>query len=65
MNEHSITLQIQRLGRQANTTAREVVDHGFQLGLLLIAVLLAGLVVVGLLYTFLAQKFRQQHPPAK
>ncbi|PWU13622.1 MAG: hypothetical protein C5B50_19025 [Verrucomicrobia bacterium] len=51
--------EIQRLTRQADADMQKVVDHGFRLCLVLIAVLLIGAVVTGLLYTFLAQKLKQ------
>jgi hypothetical protein len=48
--------QMQQLGAQAGADLQKVVDHGFRLGLVLIAVLLAGAVVAGLVYRFFAQK---------
>jgi hypothetical protein len=51
---------IQRLRQQADAEAQELVNHTFRLGLVLIAVLLAGSVLAGLLYTFLAQKLKQR-----
>jgi tetrahydromethanopterin S-methyltransferase subunit B len=51
--------KIQGLSRQAGADAQKLVDHGFWLGLVLIAVLLSGSVLAGLLYTFLAQQLKQ------
>jgi hypothetical protein len=51
--------EMQRLSRQAATDLRKEVDHGFRLGLVLIAVLLAGAVPAGLLYTFFARKLKE------
>jgi hypothetical protein len=50
---------IQRLSHQTVADAQKVVDHGFRLGLVLIAVLLTGSVLAALLYTFIAQKLKQ------
>jgi hypothetical protein len=48
--------QVQVLGAQAGSDLQKVVDHGFRLGLVLIAAFLAGAVVAGLAYRFLAEK---------
>jgi hypothetical protein len=49
---------IERLSQQADAEANNIVNHSFWIGLALIAVLLIGSVLAGLLYTFLAQKLR-------
>jgi hypothetical protein len=51
--------EIQRLSQQAGADVQKAVDHGFRLGLVLIAVLLAGAVLAGLLYRFLAEKLKR------
>src|SRR5262249_42388194 len=58
------TPEIQHLGQKATANMTEVVDHGFRLGLILIAVLLAGSVVAGLLFRFLWEKlgYRRSGP---
>ena len=50
--------QIKRLGQAATGDAQKVVDRAFHLGLVLIAVLLAGLVVAGLVYRFFAERMK-------
>jgi hypothetical protein len=51
--------QIQRLSQQASDDMQKVVDHGFRLGLVLIALLLGGAVLAGLAYRFLAEKLKR------
>jgi hypothetical protein len=51
--------ELQRLDRQATADLQKVLNHGFWLGLLLIAILLIGSVLAGLLYTFLARKLKR------
>ena len=51
---------IQRLSRQASADLEKVVDRGFRLGLVLIAVLLTGAVLAGLVYTFFAEKLKRR-----
>lgn len=51
--------EIQRLSRQASADLEKVVDRGFRLGLVLIAVLLTGAVLAGLLYRFFAEKLKR------
>ena len=55
--------EIQRLSQQAGTDVQKVVDHGFRLGLVLIAVLLGGAVLAGLLYRFFAEKLKHASVP--
>jgi len=55
--------QIERLSQTATSDAQKVVDHAFHLGLVLIAVLLGGLVVVGLVYRFFAEKMKRPGRP--
>ncbi len=50
--------EIQLLSRQASADLEKVVDRGFRLGLVLIAVLLTGAVLAGLVYTFFAEKLK-------
>jgi hypothetical protein len=52
--------QIERLSQQTTGDAQKVVDRGFRLGLVLIAVFLAGAVLAGLIYRFFAEKLK--HP---
>ena len=52
--------EIQRLTWEANDNLRNTVDHAFRLGLVLIAVLLSGAVLAGLVYTFFAGKIRHR-----
>lgn len=54
------TPEIQGLSRQANTDMEKVVDRGFCLGLVLIALLLTGAVLAGLVYRFLAEKLTRR-----
>jgi HAMP domain-containing protein len=57
--------QLDRLSQQATANAQKVVDRGFHLGLVLIAMLLIGAVVAGLLYRFLSEKLKRGgHPPS-
>jgi hypothetical protein len=51
--------QIERLSQRATGDAQKVVDHGFRLGLVLIAVLLGGAVLAGLVYRFFAEKLKR------
>jgi hypothetical protein len=51
--------QLQRLSQQAGADVQKVVDHAFRLGLVLIAVLLAGSVLASLVYRFLAEKLKR------
>jgi hypothetical protein len=51
--------ELQRLDQQATADFQKVLDHGFWLGLLLIAVLLTGSVLAGLLYTFFVRKLKR------
>jgi hypothetical protein len=56
--------QLERLSQQATVDAQKVVDRGFRLGLVLIAVLLGGAVLAGLAYRFCSEKLRRPgHPP--
>lgn len=52
--------QIQRLSQQTSADAQQVVDRGFHLGLVLIAVLLIGGVLAGLLYRVLLEKLKRR-----
>jgi hypothetical protein len=54
---------IQRLSQQTTADAQKLVDHAFRLGLALIAVLLSGAVLAGLVYRFFAEKL--QHHAAE
>jgi len=54
---------IQRLSQQAGADVQKVVDHGFWLGLVLIAVLLTGSVLAGLVYRFFAEKLKHYAQP--
>jgi hypothetical protein len=54
------TPEIARLRQQADAEAHNIVNHTFWVGLVLIAALLVGAVLAGLLYTSLAQKLRQR-----
>jgi hypothetical protein len=57
--------QIERLSQTATGDAQKLVDHAFHLGLVLIAVLLAGLVLAGLVYRFFAERLKRTgHPPS-
>jgi hypothetical protein len=51
--------QVERLSQSATGDAQKVVDHAFHLGLVLIAVLLAGLVVAGLVYRLFAERLKR------
>jgi hypothetical protein len=51
--------QVQHLSQQAGADLQKVVDHGFRLGLALIALLLIGSVLAGLVYKFFAHKLKQ------
>jgi hypothetical protein len=53
--------EMQRLSQQANADVEKEIKHSFRLGLVLIAVLLAGLLLVGLLCVYFAQKLKQRH----
>ena len=57
MNQSS--QEIQRLTRQASADLQNIEDRGFRLGLVLIAVLLTGAVLAGLVYTFLAERLKR------
>jgi len=50
--------QLDQLSQRASGDAQKVVDHGFRLGLALIAALLFGAVLAGLLYRFAAGKLK-------
>ena len=52
--------EIQRLSRQASDDLEKAVDRSFRLGVVLIAVLLTGAVLAGLVYRFLAEKLKQR-----
>ncbi len=52
--------EIQRLSRQAGADLERAVDRGFWLGLVLIAVLLTGAVLAGLVYRFFAEKLKRR-----
>lgn len=54
------TPEIQRLSLQASADLKKVLDRGFRLGLVLIAVLLTGAVLAGLVYTFFAEKLKRR-----
>jgi hypothetical protein len=56
--------EIQRLSREAGADLQKEVDHAFRLGLLLIAVLLTGAVLAGLVYTFFAENLKRRAAPA-
>jgi hypothetical protein len=56
--------QIERLSQTATGDAQKVVDHAFHLGLVLIAVLLAGLVVAGVVYRSFAGRLKRTGPPS-
>jgi hypothetical protein len=53
--------EIQRLSRQADADLQKDIDRGFRLGLVLIAVLLTGSLLVGVLCIYFAQKLKQRH----
>jgi hypothetical protein len=56
--------QLDRLSRQATGDAQKVVDRGFRLALVLIAVLLGGALVTGLVYRFFGEKMKRAgHAP--
>lgn len=48
--------QVERLGQTATGDAQKLLDHGFRLALILIAVLLLGSILAGVAYRFLANK---------
>jgi hypothetical protein len=50
------TPQVQHLSQQASREAQELLNHAFRLGLCLVAVLLVGSVLAGLIYRVLANK---------
>jgi hypothetical protein len=50
---------IRRLSQQAGADVQKIMDHGFRLGLGLIAALLTGSVLAGLIYRFFAEKLKQ------
>ena len=52
--------EIQRLSWEASANLQKEVDRTFRLGLLLIAVLLTGAVLAGLVYTFFAEKIKRR-----
>ena len=57
--------RLEALGQQAAAEGDRVVQRGFRLGLILIAVLLVGSVLAGLVYRFLAQRlFGPPRPPS-
>jgi methyl-accepting chemotaxis protein len=51
--------QVERISQNATGEAQKVVDRGFRLGLVLIAVLLVGAVLAGLVYRFFAEKLER------
>jgi hypothetical protein len=51
--------QIQALSHSATVDAQKVVDRAFRLGLVLIAFLLTGAVLAGLVYRFFSEKLKQ------
>lgn len=55
--------QLERLSQTATGDAQKLVDRAFHLGLVLIAVLLAGLVLAGLAYRFFAEKLKRPGGP--
>ena len=55
--------QIERLSQTATGDAQKVVDHSFHLGLVLIAVLLAGLVLAGVVYRSFAERLKRTGRP--
>jgi hypothetical protein len=55
--------QIEHLSQTPTGDAQKVVDRAFHLGLVLIAVLLAGLVVAGLVYRFFAERLKRTGRP--
>lgn len=52
--------EIQRLSWEVSADLQKQVDRAFRLGLVLIAVLLTGAVLAGLVYRFLAEKLKQR-----
>lgn len=57
------TPEIQRLNLQASADLKMAEDRAFRLGLVLIAVLLIGAVLSGLVYRFLAEKLKRARGP--
>jgi methyl-accepting chemotaxis protein len=55
--------QIERLSQTATGDAQKVVGHAFHLGLVLIAVLLAGLVIAGVVYRSFAERLKRTGRP--
>jgi predicted Zn-dependent protease with MMP-like domain len=57
--------QLERLSQKSTADASKVVDHAFHMGLVLIAVLLTGAVLAGLVYRFFSEKLKRSgHSPA-
>lgn len=54
--------EIQRLNSQASADLKVAEDRAFRLGLVLIAVLLTGAVLAGLVYRFFAEKLKRPSP---
>jgi hypothetical protein len=52
--------EMQRLSQQASANLAEAMNHGFRLGLVLIAVLLAGAVAAGLVFRLFSEKLGQR-----
>ena len=55
--------QVQILSHTATVDAQKVVDRAFRLGLVLIAVLLTGAVLAGLVYRFFSEKLKEPARP--
>jgi hypothetical protein len=58
------TPQVTQLSQQAAADARQLVNHAFRMGLILIGVLLVGAVLACLLYRILARRFLDNKQPA-
>jgi hypothetical protein len=56
--------QLERLSQQATGGAQKVVDRGFRLSLILIAVLLGGALLTGLAYRYVSEKLKRSAPSA-
>jgi len=57
--------QLAKLGQQTTADAKQVVDHAFRLGLVLIAVLLGGALIAGLIYRVITNKLAaDRHKPS-
>jgi hypothetical protein len=56
--------QLERLSQNSTADAQKVVDRAFHLGLVLIAVLLTGAVLAGLVYRFFAEMLKRRGNPS-